>query len=64
MISVTFTCPMCGDVWTEEQDPKDEWFKLGLRQTLCEACAQKVLTRIRERMKNEVLSSGSCSNRQ
>lgn len=67
MISVTFTCPMCGDVWTEDQDPNDEWFKLGIYQTLCARCAAQEMERIKNSKEwreatYEILSRRSSSN--
>lgn len=67
MISITFTCPMCGLVWTEDQDPNDEWFKLGVRQTLCARCAQEAIDRIKNSKEwreatYEILSRGTSSN--
>jgi predicted RNA-binding Zn-ribbon protein involved in translation (DUF1610 family) len=45
---VKFICPECGEQWVEWQDPEDYWFKLGLRQTLCKNCADKIIKRLKE----------------
>lgn len=67
MISKTFTCPMCGIVWTEDQDPDDEWFGLGVKQTLCARCGQEAIDRIKrdnewQEETYEILSRRTSSN--
>lgn len=67
MISVTYTCPMCGVVWTEDEDPNDEWFKLGTKQTLCARCGQEAIERIKrdrewQEEMHEILSRRTSGN--
>lgn len=68
MIDVSFTCPMCGDVWVETQNPNDDWFRLGTRQTLCARCAAKEIERIKsskewQEATYEILSRRSSGNK-
>lgn len=44
---VKFTCPMCGKEWVEEQDIKDDWFRLGTKQTLCAECSNREIKKIK-----------------
>ena len=44
---VKFTCPMCGKEWIEEQDTKDDWFRLGTKQTLCAECSNREIKKVK-----------------
>ena len=39
-VTVEYTCPECGAIWTEKHHPDDEWFKLATKQTLCPTCSR------------------------
>jgi len=47
---VKFTCPLCGKEWIEEQDVRDDWFRLGTKQTLCEECSKKISKEIKDEL--------------
>jgi hypothetical protein len=59
---VEFICPECGIKWIEQQEPNDEWFKLGTKQTLCRTCGEKAVREALRRLEHEILSSGSSSD--
>lgn len=62
---VEFTCPECGVQWVEWQDPSDEWFRLGTRQTLCVNCGKETIKRVKKQWEvddDEVLSSWARSH--
>ena len=39
---------MCGKEWIEKQDTKDDWFRLGTKQTLCAECSNIEIRKIKE----------------
>ena len=44
---VKFICPNCDKEWVEKQDTEDEFFGVATTQTLCDACAEGYLERVK-----------------